>query len=66
MLRLWVEALGGRETELRGVALHVRTGARITFRDWLALRVFIVEQIGGADVPPLQSWSGDGSEVPDE
>lgn len=59
-LRLWIETLDGQHAELRGVALHVRTGARLTIRDWLALQAFLVEHVSGDGEPALQPWADDG------
>ena len=40
-LRLWLEDLGGGQTDLRGKVQHVNSGEARYFRDWTALEAFL-------------------------
>jgi hypothetical protein len=44
-LRLWQEAMGGDQVELRAEVRHVQSGEVRYFRDWGALTAFLIEKV---------------------
>ncbi len=51
MLRLWLEAIGGGQTEWRGRVQHVSSGEVRYFRDWPALEAFVEGLVRANDSP---------------
>lgn len=49
-LRLWLEDLGGGETDWRGKVQHVNSGEARYFRDWPTLEAFVEGLLSG-DLP---------------
>ncbi len=45
-LRLWPEAMGGDQAELRAEVRHVQSGEVRYFRDWGSLVIFLVDKTG--------------------
>ena len=55
MLYLWQEELSENQTEWRGRAYHVASGATRYFRDWPTLIVFLLAPLAGPDDDPPEA-----------
>jgi hypothetical protein len=44
-VRLWLEELGGSQTELRGRVRHLTSGEVRSFREWATLKRFMLEKL---------------------
>ena len=54
MVRLWLEPLGGGQTEWRGKVQHVPSGEAQYVRDWATLKVFLERKLSESGVVEQQ------------
>ncbi len=54
MLRLWREAMGGDQVELRAEVRHVQSGEVRYFREWSALTAFLSEKVEESACQPSE------------
>lgn len=54
MLRLWLEDLGGGQTDWRGKVQHVNSGETRYFRDWPTLQAFLENLLRWEQEPNVQ------------
>lgn len=60
-LRLWAEVVDEQHIKVRGVALHVRSGIRVSIHNWLSLQAFLIQQLKESAPQRLEPWSEDES-----